>query len=257
MRVFLANYIVGGDAPVSINQVHRIMIGDAVSGAYHKVNGGRYDPSAHLDHLRQRDAVMRGIASNGADLNFVKTHSLNGFAFGTRLIDPMYTRAAIYVVRDPRDVAVSYARHYAQTPSQACRSISRPDHSIRSSAALVEQYLGDWSDHVRDWTGARGFPVHTMRYEDMNADAHDAFRKVLAFVGMPVDEAKLDRAIRFSSFEELSAQERKNGFIERSRNSDAFFHTGTTRQWETALTPEDLAFMETKHGSAMRRFGYL
>lgn len=256
-RIFLANYLLGTLQPIPINQVHRIGIGDSVALAYRKVGGGRFDPADTMGHLQLREKVMRGIVANGADINFVKTHNARGRAFGTELILPRYTRAAVYIIRNPLDVVVSYARHYGQTPAQAAQTISRPDNTVAADPTSVAQYLGTWSDHVRGWTGTREFPVHTMRYEDMKSDPHRAFTGLLGFLGVPADPERVDRAVRFSSFGEMKRQEQSAGFIERSKNAERFFHTGETDQWKQALSPEDVATLRQRHGSVMARFGYL
>ena len=98
------------------------------------VAGGRYDPMDTMGHLRLREKVLRGIAGNGGDLNFVKTHNARTRAFGVELILPRYTRAAVYIIRDPLDVAVSYARHYGMTPAEAAQAISRPDNTTSADA---------------------------------------------------------------------------------------------------------------------------
>lgn len=256
-RIFLANYLLGTLEPIPINQVHRIGIGDSVANAYRIVAGGRFDPMDTMGHLRLREKVMRGIVNNGADLNFVKTHNARDRAFGVELILPRYTRAAVYILRDPLDVAVSYARHYGQTPSEAARAISRPDNTTAADATSVKQYLGNWSDHVTGWTATTDFPVRVMRYEDMKADPEKAFAGLLGFLGIPADAERLERAIRFSSFDEMRRQESATPFIERSANLDRFFHTGETGQWKETLSPEDVAFLRERHGDVMSRFGYL
>lgn len=256
-RIFLANYLLATLEPIPINQVHRIGIGDSVANAYRIVAGGRFDPMDTMGHLRLREKVLRGIVNNGADLNFVKTHNARDRAFGVELILPRYTRAAVYILRDPLDVAVSYARHYGQTPSDAARAISRPDNTTAADPTSVKQYLGNWSDHVTGWTGTTDFPVHVMRYEDMKADPEKAFAGLLGFLGIPADAGRLERAIRFSSFDEMRRQESVTPFIERSANLDRFFHTGETGQWKETLSPEDVAFLRERHGDVMSRFGYL
>jgi hypothetical protein len=256
-RIFLANYLLATLEPIPINQVHRIGIGDSVANAYRIVNGGRYDPMDTMGHLRLREKVMRGIVNNGADLNFVKTHNAKDRAFGVELILPRYTRAAVYILRNPLDVAVSYARHYGQTPALAAQSISRPDNTTAADPTSVKQYLGNWSDHVTGWTETRDFPVHVMRYEDMKADPGTAFAGLLGFLGIPVDAERLERAIRFSSFDEMRRQESETPFVERSANLDRFFHTGETGQWKDALSPEDIAFLRERHGKVMSKHGYL
>lgn len=258
VRMFLANYFLGkGDTPVSINEAHRLGLGDSVSIAYYRANRGKYDPGDFTTHLALRDRVIGSVAGNGANINFMKTHNGNTVVQRTRLIDPAYTRAAIYIVRDPRDVAVSYARHYGQTLVDTCSLMSNPDHAIMADASSVTQYLGDWSVHVRDWVQARTFPVHSVRYEDLQADPTETFRAMLDFIGVPVDDDKLEKAVRFSSFEEVSTQEAKDGFIERSLRGEKFFHTGKSGQWKEQLTDEDAAIFQEKHGPMMRKFGYL
>ncbi len=256
-RIFLANYLLGTLEPIPINQVHRIGIGDSVANAYRIVDGGRYDPMDHMGHLRLREKVLRGIVNNGADLNFVKTHNAKDSAFGVELIVPRYTRAAVYILRDPLDVVVSYARHYGQTPAAAARAISRPDNTTSADATSVKQYLGNWSLHVTGWTETGDFPVHMMRYEDMKADPLNAFAGLLGFLGIPIDAERLARAVGFSSFDEMKRQESVTPFIERSTNLDRFFHTGETGQWKAALSPEDVAFLRERHGKVMTKYGYL
>ena len=256
-RIFLANYIVNGEQPVPINQVHRFGMSDAIAKTYQMVDKGRYNPTDRMRHLSIREKVLQGISNNGADLNFVKTHNENGKAFGTQLILPRFTRSAIYIVRNPMDVVISYARHYGLTPSKAVEAISRADNTVSADDKNVEQYLGTWSKHVRSWTQARGFPVHVMRYEDMKTDPQSAFAGLLKFLTIPVDDTRLDKAIRFSSFDELRAQEDSQGFIERSGNMDKFFHSGTSGQWEGVLTDDEVERLHTKHGETMRKFGYL
>ena len=256
-RVFLANYLVGGETPVPINQVHRVGIGDAIARTYQMVDKGRYDPSERQRHLALREKVLKGIANNRADINLVKTHNENGKAFGVPLILSRYTRAAVYIVRDPRDVAISYARHYGLTPDKAAEALSRPDNSLSADAKNVAQYLGIWSRHVRNWVNARQFPVHTMRYEDMQADPHAAFTALLEFLTIPVEAEKVDRAVRFSSFDELRAQEDAKGFIERSDNSEKFFHSGTSGQWEGVLSDAALETLYRANRDVMEKFGYL
>lgn len=256
LRIFLANYLLNLEKPVPINQVHRIGIGDAIAKTYAMVNKGVYDPADRRTHLRDRDKVLRRIVANGADMNFVKTHCENGVAFGTQLIPPRYTRAAIYILRDPRDMVLSYARHYGQTPSETIATISRTDNATLADMRNVEQYLGTWSNHVLSWTRSRKFPVHTMRYEDMHDRAKETFGGLLEFLSVPVEDERLEKAIRFSSFDEVRAQEDRDSFIERSEKTDKFFHTGKTGQWEGNLSDEDLTNLARNHGQVMAKFGY-
>ena len=256
-RIFLANYLANPDAPMPINDIRRFAVGDAAINLYSRLAPAGFDLKHPVAHLGLRDRVLRAIACNGADMNFVKSHNINATVFGVDLIDRRYTRAAVYILRNPLDVAVSYARHFGMPPSQACRSISNSDNTTAGTERNVKQFLGSWAGHVASWTRQAAFPVHTMRYEDMKADPHASFRAMLAGLGIPVDEARLDRAIRFSAFDELRRQEEATGFAEASKNAPRFFHTGETGQWSAVLTEDDVGTVRRANEAEMRAHGYL
>lgn len=256
-RIFLANYLLNPPEPVPINEVRRFSVGDSAVDLYEKVATGPFDPTDPATFLGLRDRVLRKVAGNGADMNFVKTHNRNDRVLGVGLIDRRYTRAAIYILRHPLDVAISYARHFGMTPARACASISRSDNTTAGVEHNAKQFLGSWSEHAASWTGVRDFPVHVMRYEDMRADPHAAFGAMLGTLGIPVDAERLDRAIRFSSFDELRRQEARDGFVEASRKSERFFHSGSSGQWQGVLTAEDIATVRNANYATMLEHGYL
>ncbi len=256
-RIFLANYLLGREQPIPINQVHRLGMGDAIAKAYAMVAGRPIDTADHAGMLALRPKVLRGIAGNGADVNFVKTHNIRDIAFGTELIPPPFTRSAVYILRDPRDLVLSYARHYDMTPERAVEAIGRDDNATVGDKTSVPQYLGNWSRHVRSWTERVPFPVLTLRYEDLQADPTANFAKLLVHLGFQPDPERLARAVRFSAFEEVSRQEATHGFIEKSPTAERFFSKGTAGQWESDLAPELAARIEAEHGAVMRAHGYL
>ncbi|MBY8976399.1 sulfotransferase domain-containing protein [Rhodobacteraceae bacterium NNCM2] len=256
-RAFLINYLVNSKSPVPINQIHRLGMGDAVTKSYQMVAKGPFDPTNPQDVINLRPAVLRAIASNEADMNFVKSHNANTAAFGQQLVPTPLTRSAVYIMRDPQDMVLSFARHYGHEPGAAIDAIGRDDHAINGDRNSVIQFVGKWSNHVLSWVDCKSFPVHVMRYEDMLENPQQEFSNLLKFLGFPLDEERLDRAVSHASFDELSKQEKKGGFIERSEKSDRFFHSGSSGQWKSALSEEQLAKLRSDQKIVMKRFGYL
>lgn len=256
-RVFLANYIFNRTAPMPINQVHRLGMGDSIEKAYRLVAGGRFDLANYRQSLALRDKVLKGIVNNDADINFVKTHNRRTRAFGVELIPPHLTRSAVYILRNPLDMVLSYARQYGMTPAAAVTAIGRSDNSTAGANGTVAQFLGSWSEHVRSWAGCHRFPVLVLRYEDMQSDPAAAFTRVLRHIGIPLDPARVARAVGFSSFDELRRQEDAAGFVERSPNTERFFHSGRSGAWRAELAPELAARIRAEHEAVMRDYGYL
>ncbi|MFX9123758.1 sulfotransferase domain-containing protein, partial [Acinetobacter baumannii] len=84
---------------------------------------------------------------------------------------------------------------------------------------------------VESWTAHKHRALIAVRYEDMLEKPLPTFTKVTRFLGLPAGRARIEKAIRFSSFDVLKAQEQRTGFVERSRRADAFFRAGRAGQW--------------------------
>lgn len=257
-RIFLANYMMNRDAPVPINEVHRFGMGDSIVRTYNMVAAPETpDLNDPRVTLRLRDKVLRGIIGNGADVNLVKTHNLCGPAFGQQLVPPQYTRSAVYIMRNPLDMVLSYARHYGIDLGEAVAAIGRTDNANASDEAAVWQFLGTWSEHVESWTSKKPYPLLTLRYEDLLERPEEAFGKLVTHIGLPLERERLQRAIRFSSFDEVSRQEKDGGFAENPGKSKTFFTSGTSGQGAQTLGPELTRKVEEDHRAVMQRYGYL
>lgn len=257
-RIFLANYMMNSQQPLPINQAHRFAMGDATAKMYHMVGGQNVDTGNIELTLALRDKVLRGIIANNADVNLVKTHNRRSIVMDHDLIPEKYTRSAIYILRNPLDMVLSYARHYGISHDEAVTQITHHDNANAPTDQTVAQFLGSWSDHVSSWTtGPARYPVLALRYEDLLADPHTQFACVIKHLGLPNDADRLDRAIRFSSFDELSSQEKEHGFVERSEQSDAFFGKGQKGQWQTDLESKLVKRIRKSERKTMKKFGYL
>lgn len=256
LRAFLANYFIEGSEPVSINEMQKISFGDSSAPAYADL--GRSNPMmltpAQVVALRERHLER---VSRNAPTNFVKTHNANIRIVGRRLIPPRLTRAAVYIIRDPRDMVLSYADHFGLNAAGAAAAVASPRNGVPTNTRTVMQFLGNWSDHVRSWAKAREFPVLVLRYEDMLADPAGQFEKVLRLIGAPIDAGVLAQATRFCSFEVLAAQEAATGFREQGSAQARFFRKGVSGQWRDALPDSIVARIAADHGATMKHYGYL
>jgi aryl sulfotransferase len=178
---------------------------------------------------------------------------------GEPLFPTKATRGAVYVVRDPRAVAVSLAHHTGRTLDDEIARMADANANLSSSPDGLDhqlhQQLRSWSDHVQSWLAAP-FPVHVVRYEDMHTDPAAAFGAVAGFLDLSHDTERIGSAVAAASFSRLQAQERASGFFERPRHAAAFFREGRVDGWRDALTPAQAARIVTTHSAVMRQYGY-
>ncbi len=258
LRLFVANYLMNVKEPFPINKAHLLTFGDMMGMPYEKLSGkplSALDDDT-IDALRPR--VHRALAAQKADVMLVKTHQAVIQRKSAWTVTADVTKASIYVIRNPLDVAVSYAHHYGRNPSEIIEALDSRWHKLPGDKkTIVTQYLGRWSDHVLSWVDDQELAALVLRYEDMKRDPHQEFAKAIRHLGMEVEEERLDRAIRFSSFDELSRQEESSGFIERSKNAERFFRGGRVGDGLACFTDAEIQRVIDDHREVLTRFEYL
>lgn len=220
----------------------------------------RWMSDDELDETRDGLARRLGEAEVDAPPVLRKTHER--FRHGRVGREPFpadATRAAVLVVRDPRDVVASYAAFFGLTVDEAIDALGREGGTLRPSALhqRTAQPWGTWSTHALSWLGDDvPFPVHLVRYEDLATDAVAALHPVLTAIGMPTQRDALAEAVEQARFDRLRASEEERGFREVHRNTDRFFRRGLAGAWRDDLTAGQARRIEAEHGAVMDLLGY-
>jgi len=240
VRAFLGNYFQPTGKNLSINELSSITTSDVRQDWFDKAAGKPFVGKDFDDWLKMRSKVLQMIARSSAGNRFVKTHSKIDRVGGIELIMPQVTAAAICILRNPFDVAVSFARHSSISIDISIERMSDPKNISMANNGIME-VLGRWDDHIQSWTKAPGLPRHIMRYEDMVDNPKVAFKGLLGFLKVPVDYTTLQKALKETSFSALQKQENAQGFREKPPGMDKFFSTGKYGGWMDSLTPEQVA----------------
>jgi Sulfotransferase domain len=168
------------------------------------------------------------------------------------------TFAAIYFVRNPLDVAISFTNHNASTTDKTIENMANTNFLLGSETGFqFQQPLLTWSEHFESWTTKPNFPVHVLRYEDMLTDTFNVFKNVIQKIGLDYTDEAIQKAIDATSFEKLKKQEEENGFNEKNPNSLKFFNNGKSGTWRGVLTDEQINKIKSNHGETMKKLGYL
>lgn len=262
LRTFLDAYVLG---EVDINN----LISNVSDSSAARALPGMYDldPSkfpVDIQMLTRPMALLRMVLQYNANKLpglplMVKTHNLNAAANGFELLPVQLTKATINIVRDPRDVVISYAKH------MGCEDIDeaighflnkyRTLHDTRNSR--LADFTGSWPMHVRSFLDPSPLNVLTVKYEDMKDDPINAFGMMLRHAGMEVDKARIQKALDIVKLDRLKKQEEEKGFLESSPYAkNQFFGSGKTGGWKDVLNPSQLRRIEKACAPMMKRLGY-
>jgi aryl sulfotransferase len=209
-----------------------------------------------------RPALHDVLFAAGKPPSLVKVHDAwFRTSAGRALFDAHHTHATIYILRDPRDVVVSWSRFMDRTIDWTIGSMADPTamirHGPRQLSGNVPQFLGHWSAHVTGWVDDSGLDPLVVRYEDMHADLPGVLRRIVHHVGWTASDEAIAGAVVATRFERLADAERRHGFAENPDTAARFFHTGRAGGWRDVLSAEQAARIERDHEAVMRRFGYL
>ena len=258
LRAFLANYLKNPCAPMPIDELPQFVFGDGLAAPFEQIAGRPIDDMTVEEIQALRPKVHEMFAWSSSDTVFVKTHNAISVLDNIPTITPEATSGAVYVIRNPLDVAVSYAHHYGISYDRAIAAMASEENVAPAHGNQVHQYLGSWSTHVRSWTLAPGLKSHLIRYEDMTHKPEKTWRALIKFLGLPLETPRLKKAIKFSSFEVLAKQEKEDGFIEAVPiDNRVFFRKGKTGAWRKELTAEQADQLIDDHREVMADHGYL
>jgi hypothetical protein len=177
--------------------------------------------------------------------------------------DPRYPRV-IYVVRDPRDVAVSFY-FYNLKVRAITDGYSMDEFVTRFVAARVIPYadrVGCWQDHVLSWLrmrqGKPGFRI--VRYEDLLTDPAKELTRLAPMLGIDPTPDRIESAIRLSSATHMQDLEKKQSkqwvTTKDTRQDIPFVRDAKSGGWRNKLSATSVRTLEQAWGATMKELGY-
>lgn len=181
-------------------------------------------------------------------------HTITGWGGGIELLDGMKGRRAmmthlpyslmpdmqngkgkyIYVIRNPKDVAVSYF-HFASMIEDFAYTGSW-DLFLRLFQEGQLPY-GSWFDHVTTWTDASKHMSNLLilAYEEMRTDLPSMIRRVSQFLGTGESNTLIESVSAQSTFEHMSANPITNipHVDRRTGKTEGHLRKGSVGDWRT------------------------
>lgn len=182
---------------------------------------------------------------------FIKTHEY---------FDHRYPKV-IYIVRDPRDVVVSYY-HFQRKYGHIADGYPLETYVHDFVSGRVSSSWGSWGENVGSWIGARlGSPRFLLlRYEDLISQPTAELERLCEFLGIKPQISLLSQTIERSSAQKMKEMEKKQGdqwVSTKGKRSDIpFVRSAGSGSWQAVLSPESVSAIESAWGELMSRVGY-
>ena len=252
VRLFLSAYLRGPDN-FSLSTLN--LQGDAQLYHYQMHSPVPIGDVHTSDLWRIRAAALWTMYVTSRKTNLLlKTHFCNAKVNDYLLIPPDLTHKAVYIVRDPRDVLVSWKR-YSEIPwDKAYNDMTSDTMLLHGSAGTVTQFISSWKSHVNSWLSDDDMDKAVIQYEGLLSDPESGMKRVLDFLEIPFDTDRFYAALLLTELNSLKKVENEAGFID-NVSGEKFFHKGGSR-WQEELPKEYADRVLQECGDVMARFGY-
>ncbi len=169
-------------------------------------------------------------------------------------------RKVIYLVRDPRDVAVS-EYHFDLKKRYIEADVTLEQFVKRFIAGETSSY-GSWWEHAASWIGARhGNPAFLLvRYEDLLSDSIGETAKIAEFLGIQAGPESLEAAVERSSADRMRKLEEQQADqwtgTKNTRKEIPFVRAAKSGGWKGTLPAHSVEEIEVAWAPLLNFFGY-
>ena len=195
----------------------------------------------------------------GVSKKFLKSIPRPRLLKSHQYFDPRYKKV-IYIVRDPRDVALSHhrdARKYGRIDDDY-----PIDRWVTAFVAGEVSGLGSWAENVLSWLTTRySNPAFLLlRYEDMKAETARELARVASFLGIDATPERLAQAVERSSADRMRKLEKTEGdawvMTKKGRKDVPFVGAAKVGGWTGNLSEKSVLEIESAWGPLMKALGY-
>lgn len=203
---------------------------------------------------------------------FLKTHSCLVSIKNNLFTSSEISKGYIYIIRDPRDLCISWAKHSNYSIDQSidflCNSLSvlkwvnKSKYSMMPKNIFPLQFVSSWKEHIKSWTeNDLDVPKLIIKYEDLIVNKEIVIKKIIKFFHKNFNtkinnlNTRLENILETTSFDYMKKTEIKKGFDEAMPWSN-FFQEGKKEQWKDVLKTNQISKIENNFNEYMDKFGY-
>ena len=255
LRLFLSHYIYGNSKYLNIALLKKILKFESKECFSRVLNNKNLEDNfIYIKHCI--DVQERLIKLFPQNKLIFKTHHFFGDINGHRFTNEQNTLGFIFLIRDPREVLVSYS-HHANYPLDKLIKIMTQKNAIAPNG--WETRL-NWSQQYKSWKLFESVPSLFIKYEDLVSYKLEVFSLIINFlsslINIDYDKNKISEIIKAIEFSKLQKLEKEKGFSE-SADGRVFFRSGKFDSWKNILTEQQKNKIEYELDDVMKIFGYV
>jgi estrone sulfotransferase len=155
----------------------------------------------------------------------------------------------IYLIRDGRDVYVSYYFHRIRQLSSGC--------TFREFLKRRDHYPCTWGEHIASWLPSLASPdILLVRYEDLIEDGLKQLERIASFLSLERTKDQLKLAIAKSGFDNMRRLELEKGRRYKDQGPKVFMRQGKKGDWKDYFGQDEKTIFKSREGQMLMKLGY-
>jgi estrone sulfotransferase len=150
---------------------------------------------------------------------------------------------AVYVIRDVRDVLISWYRVLRNDPE----NLEGLDAFVGEFVSGTATPYGSWSDHVKSWQRARdgGLPITIQRFEDLQSRPQEVVSEIAKVLEIPAEPERVRTALERNNPEAMRRLETEGAeYLRRAVGQRSKgVRQGKVGGWRELLTDEHMRML--------------
>ncbi|WP_157724779.1 sulfotransferase domain-containing protein [Virgibacillus phasianinus] len=213
---------------------------------------------AMLLYRKKMDWATKGEMIQNVSSEPIKNLPTPHLVWSHKRYDPSYPKV-IYLVRDPRDVVVSYYHHFQKYYGES-----------RDFDKFFEAFMdgkigpGLWDTNIESWLDNQkkvknGFLL--VKYENLLQDTAKEAHRIINFLNLDRTEKEINEAVNWASFDNMKALEKKqqshiNGSSSFVNKTMPFVREGKANKWKSVLSNAQQQQIIQTFNKTLTRLGY-
>jgi len=174
--------------------------------------------------------------NGGTENNILLEKTPQHFRYIDVILNQFPEAKSIEIIRDGRDVCVSYQAR-AKMASWAKQSTNGIAKTWKIAIEKVE--ISKANPKISD-------RIYSVRYENLRTHPQEELSKIFNFIGLDYDQTLIDEIIDATDISKV-----------KNKGEGKHIRQGSIGEWQTRLSPEDIAIFQELAGDTLTRLGYL
>jgi hypothetical protein len=256
VSMFLANLISGSRAPCNTKERDAIVPAENSAKLYQPFFKQPLTEVPMVKLAEMRAKVHIEIAKRANDFFFLRTHNAAVRHYGQLTITPEATAAAIYLVRNPLDIAACYGAARGRPVDRTISHMAKSGRVLGKSSKRTYELVGSWSENVESWTTRIGGRFLCVRFEDVLENPLRQFSQMVDFLGMKVTPGQIAKASDNSILGILEDYKKAGVRMPMHLTPLELLRSGAALKGKRLLTTQQIATIVATHHVQMRRYRY-